>query len=101
MEKVLGWTVEIVERPRKPAPEEVLKAWVAEWAKEGKQIDWQKLLPPRGFQALPRRWVVERSLAWICHNRRMSKHYEKLSATGEAFVYAAMSRLMVRRLARA
>jgi putative transposase len=103
VEKVLGWTVEIVERPRKPAPEEVLKAWAAEWAKkEGKKIDWQKLfLPPRGFQALPHRWVVERSFAWICHNRRMSKdYYERLCASGEAFVYAAMSRLMVRRLAR-
>lgn len=55
MEKVLGWTVEIVERPRKPAPEEVLKAWAAEWAKEGKKIDWHKLLAPRGFEALPRR----------------------------------------------
>jgi putative transposase len=101
VEKALGWSVEIVERPPKPAPEEVLKAWAAEWAKEGKKIDWQKLLPPRGFQALPRRWVVERSFAWICHNRRMSKDYERLCASGEAFVYAAMSRLMVRRLARA
>jgi transposase len=61
---------------------------------------WQKLLPPRAFQVLPRRWVVERSFAWIGHNRRMSKDYEKLCATSEAFVYAAMSRLMLRRLAR-
>jgi putative transposase len=100
VEKALGWTVELVERPRKPAPEKVLEAWAAEWAKEGKKVDWQKLLPPRGFQVLPRRWVVERSLAWICHNRRMSKDYERLCASGEAFVYAAMTRLMVRRLAR-
>ena len=69
VEKVLGWSVELVERPRKPAPEEVLMRWAAEWAKEGKRVDWQKLLPPRGFQVLPRRWVVELSLAWICHNR--------------------------------
>jgi transposase len=41
-------------------------------AKEGMKVDWQKLLPPRGFQALPRRWVVERTFGWICHNRRMS-----------------------------
>jgi putative transposase len=100
VEKALGWTVELVERPRKPAPEEVLMRWAAEWAKEGKKVDRQKLLPPRGFQVLPRRWVVERSLAWICHNRRMAKDYERLCASGEAFVYAAMSRLMVRRLAR-
>jgi transposase len=100
VEKVLGWTVEIVERPRKPAPEKVLMRWAAEWAKEGKKVDWQELLPPRGFQVLPRRWVVERTFAWICHNRRMSKDYERLCASSEAFVYTAMVRLMVRRLAR-
>jgi putative transposase len=49
---------------------------------------------------LPRRWVVERTFAWLRQNRRMSKDYERLYATGEAFVYAAMTRLMVRRLAR-
>ena len=92
--------MELLERPRKVAPEEVLMSWAEELAKEGKIVDWQKLLPPRGFQVLPRRWVVERSSAWICHNRRMSKDYEKLCATSEAFVYAAMSRLMLRRLAR-
>jgi transposase len=68
--------------------------------KEGKEVDWQRLMPPRGFRVLPRRWVVERTFAWISHNRRMSKDYERLCATGEAFVYAAMTRLMVRRLAR-
>ena len=41
----------------------------------------------------------ERTFAWICHNRGMAKDYERLCATGEAFVYAAMTRLMVRRLA--
>ncbi len=101
VEKSLGWSVEIVERPRKPAPKEVLMAWTEQWAKEGVAVDWEKLLPPRGFIALPRRWVVERTFAWLSHNRRMSKDYERLCATGEAFVYAAMTRLMVRRLARA
>ena len=72
----------------------------AQVAKEGKEVDWQRLMPPRGFLVLPRRWVVERTFAWISHNRRMSKDYERLCATGEAFVYAAMTRLMVRRLAR-
>jgi transposase len=100
VEKTLGWTVELVERPRKPAAEEVLKLWAKEWSKEGGVANWEELLPPRGFQVLPRRWVVERSFAWICHNRRMAKDYERLCATSEAFVYAAMTRLMVRRLAR-
>ena len=44
--------------------------------------------------------VVERTIAWIDHNRRMSKDYERLAATSEAFIYVAMSRLMARRLAR-
>lgn len=100
MEKVLGWTVDLVERPRKPAPEAVLKAWAEEWAKEGEEVDWQKLMPPGGFQVLPRRWVVERTFSWIDQNRRMSKDYERLTETSEAFIYVAMSRLMVRRLAR-
>ncbi len=101
VEKTLGWTVEIVSRPRKPAPEEVLMAWAKEWAKEGVAVDWQKLLPPRGFVVLPRRWVVERTFSWIDQNRRMSKDYERLASSSEAFIYVAMSRLMVRRLASA
>jgi putative transposase len=100
VEKTLGWTVELLERPRKAAPKEVLMAWAAELAKEGMKVELQKLIAPRGFQILPRRWVVERTIAWISHNRRMSKDYERLCTTGEAFVYTAMIRLMVRRLAR-
>ena len=100
VEKTLGWSVDVVERPKKPAPEKVLMRWAAEWAKEGVSVDWQKLLPPKGFVVLPRRWVVERTIAWIDHNRRMSKDYERLTATSEAFIYVAMSRLMLRRLAR-
>jgi putative transposase len=98
--KTLGWSVELVERPRKPAPQEVLMAWAEEWAKEGVTVDWQKLLPPKGFVVLPRRWVVERTISWIDQNRRMSKDYERLCASGEALVYAAMIRLMTRRIAR-
>jgi transposase len=58
-------------------------------------------MAPRGFRVLARRWVVERTFAWLSQNGRMSKDYERLCATGEAFVYGAMSRLMVRRSARA
>jgi putative transposase len=99
-EEVLGVSVEVVRKPRKPIPEKVAEVWAREWAKEGKEVDWQRLMASRGFRVLPRRWVVERTFAWISHNRRMTKDYERLSATGEAFVYAAMTRLMVRRLAR-
>jgi putative transposase len=76
-------------------------AWAAEWAKEGKKVDWQRLMPKQGFVVLPRRWGVERTFSWLGQNRRMSKDYERLAATGEAFIYDAMTRLMVRRLARA
>src|SRR5215207_5147203 len=101
VEKVLGLSVEVVHRTPKPTPEKVAMMWAEEWSKEGWEIDWQKLLPRRGFEVLPRRWVVERTFSWLSQNRRMSKDYERLCATAEAFVYVAMTRLMVRRLARA
>jgi len=101
VEEVLGVSVEVVRKPPKPIPQKVAEVWAREWVKEGKEVDWRRLMPPKGFRMLPRRWVVERTFAWISHNRRMSKDYERLCATGEAFVYAAMTRLMVRRLARA
>jgi putative transposase len=100
-EQQLGLSVEVVHRTPKPIPEKIAKTWAQEWAKEGREIDWQKLLPRRGFEVLARRWVVERTFAWLGQNRRMSKDYERLCASGEAFIYAAMSRLMARRLARA
>src|SRR5829696_1026485 len=100
-EEVLGLSVEVVRKPPKPVPEKVAKVWAEEWAKEGKEVDWQRLMPPKGFRVLLRRWVVERTFAWISHNRRMGKDYERLCVSGEAFVYVAMRRLMVRRLARA
>ena len=102
VEGALGWTAEIVRHPPKPAPEEVMTKWAREWAKEGVSMDPKELLPPesprRAF--LPRRWVVERTFSWLGQNRRMSKDYERLPESAEAFVYVAMSRLMVRRLAR-
>jgi putative transposase len=99
-EEAMGLSVDVVRKPPKPVPEEVAKLWAEEWAKEGKQIDWQRLMPPRGYVALPRRWVVERTFSWLSQNRRMSKDYERLCASAEVFIYAAMIRLMVRRLVR-
>jgi putative transposase len=91
-----------VHRTPTPTSEKVLLTWAKVWHEEGRNIDWQRLLPRRGFEVLPHRWVVECTFAWMCQNRRMSKEdYERLCASGEAFVYAAMTRLMVRRLARA
>jgi putative transposase len=81
---VLGLSVEVVRPPSR---------WV--WVRED-----QEPPPWPGFTVLPRRWVVERTFSWIDQNRRLSKDYEKLTATSEAFIYVAMSRLMVKRLAR-
>ena len=53
----------------------------------------------KGFQVLPWRWIVERTLAWLVRHRRLVIDYEALPATAEAFIYAAMVRIMVRRLA--
>lgn len=96
VEKALGLAAEIVRHPPKPR-------YV--WVPEGEEPDWDDLrarglLPEPGFKVLPRRWVVERSFAWTGQNRRMSKDYERVPESGEAFMYLAMSRLMVRRLAR-
>ena len=53
----------------------------------------------KGFAVLPHRWVVERTLAWLNQCRRLSKDYEELPSTSETFVYVAMTRLMLKRLA--
>ncbi len=80
----LGWAVEVVRKPPKrirvPADQEPPPI-------------------PAGFQVLPRRWVVERTFAWLGRHRRLSKDYEVLPETEEAWIYLAMSRLMTVRLA--
>ncbi len=52
-----------------------------------------------GFQLLPRRWVVERTLAWLNRNRRLAKDFEASIASAAAWVYIASMQLLVRRLA--
>ena len=63
--------MEFVERPKKLVPEEVLMRWAAEWQREGVAVDWRKLLPPKGYVVLPRRWVVERTISWIDQQRNL------------------------------
>jgi putative transposase len=53
----------------------------------------------KGFVLLPKRWVVERTFGWLMNARRLVRDYEKLPETSEAFIYLAMIRIMVRRLA--
>jgi len=52
-----------------------------------------------GFYLLPKRWIVERTFAWLVRQRRLARDYERLPETSESFIYAAMVRLMLRRLA--
>lgn len=78
----------------------------------GELIDWVrdhlhsemeivlKLGEQKGFQVLPKRWVIERTNAWITRNRRMARDYERLAQTSESFIYILMIRLGLRRLAR-
>lgn len=68
----LGWTLEIVE----------------------------KLTDQVGFQVLRKRWIVERTFAWLNRSRRLCKDYERLTSTSEAFIYVVMIRLMLKRLAK-
>jgi putative transposase len=58
--------------------------------------------PPgaKSFAVLPRRWVVERSFAWIGRYRRLSQEYEALTTTSEAMIWAAVGTTMLRRLAK-
>ncbi len=56
-------------------------------------------LEKKGFVHLPKRWVVERTFGWLNWCRRLSKDYERLPETSETFIYVAMIRIMVRRLA--
>nr|WP_277878951.1 transposase [Coleofasciculus sp. FACHB-129] len=52
----------------------------------------------RSFEALPRRWVVESTFAWLYQQRRLVVDYEQLPEISETVIYAAMTRLMLRRL---
>ena len=52
----------------------------------------------RGFQVIPKRWVIERTNAWLSRQRRLARDYERLAASSESFIYIAMIRLGLRRL---
>jgi putative transposase len=74
-----------------------LVSWVAEHLRFRLQVVL-RADKQTGFKVLPRRWVVERTFGWLNQYRRLSKDYEVLPESSEAFIYLAMTRLMLRRL---
>ena len=76
---------------------------LASWCEE--QGGWKLEIVERGretegFEVLPKRWIVERTLSWLMRNRRLSKDYEQKVQTSETFIELAMIRLILRRLER-
>jgi putative transposase len=75
-----------------------------EWVKETFGWILQTVLRPvkaKGFVVLPKRWIVERTFAWLARCRRHSKDYERTTASSETMIYISMIALMSRRLANA
>jgi putative transposase len=73
------------------------------WAKREAGVELEVVAPPKGtkgFRVLPRRWVVERSIAWMGRYRRLSKDYEAMTETSEGMIYAAFGGTMLRKLVR-
>lgn len=83
IEQELEWKMEIVKRPSK-------------WGRYPIDVEPE---PMPAFTVLRRRWVVERTFAWLGRYRRMSKDYEYLTQSSEAMIHLVMTRLMLRRLA--
>jgi len=78
------------------------QGWLVTWLMLTFGITLQIVTPPRNlhtFKLLPRRWVVERTFAWLGRFRRLSKDYEQLPALSEAFIYIASIRRLVRLVA--
>ena len=69
------------------------------WVREGEEVP--EIPREGGFKPLPKRWVVERTFAWMGRNRRLGKDYEYHPEVTEAWMYLGMIRLLVKRLARA
>jgi putative transposase len=80
------------------------RGWRVEVAYHQDRQLWRYGLAKLGEAArvgvLPRRWVVERTFAWLGKARRLARDYERLPETAVAMIYWAMSRIMLRRLAR-
>lgn len=120
---ILGVKVTPANRPEREGGKEVLER-VAGWFARLRKIwvdggysgedfaEWVKLFHPKaevevvkrakdvpGFQALPKRWIVERTFGWLMRHRRLARDYERTESSAEAWIHLAMIRLQLRRLA--
>ncbi|RMD95805.1 MAG: IS5 family transposase [Bacteroidetes bacterium] len=78
------------------------KCGLPEWVRETCGVILQTVLRPyrsKGFVVLPKRWIVERTFAWMNRHRRLAKDYERLPENSEVAMYIAMIELMLKRLA--
>ena len=93
---------ELIARLRKIFADGGYRGELVNWVKNELHAEMEivlKLGDKKGFQVLPKRWVVERTNAWGTRNRRMARDYERLGETSESFIYILMIRLGLRRLA--
>ncbi len=77
------------------------KDWIVDDAKRYYAVTLEQVEKPKdqvGFAVQPRRWVVERTFAWLGRGRRLSKDYEMLAENSESVVYIGSIRLMLKRL---
>jgi putative transposase len=100
----------VLDRFKEEDPQRLALAW-ADGGYAGKLVEWVKQEcgwvleivkrsdDVKGFKLLPRRWVVERTFAWLGRFRRMSKDYEFNTSASEAMIHLAMVNIMIRRLA--
>ncbi len=101
IEEHLGWHVEVVKHASPPRGHWLPHSTTGELSDLSTvYLTYERFKSQRtGFRGVfPRRWVVERSFGWIGQSRRLSKDYERLTQTGETWIYIVMSRLMLRRL---
>jgi len=89
--RTLNWRVECVRHPSEPQGEyaQVVRDFLGDALYEKRYV--------KGFKLLPRRWVVERTFAWYARQRRLSRDYEFLPETSEAWLYLASARLLWKR----
>ena len=90
----IGYSVEVVQRPDANTR--------GYWLPQGQPLTPEQLKTLRGhreFVVIKKRWIVERSFAWLSFDRRLNREYDLLPQSTEAFIFLAFIRLMLRRLA--